>query len=201
VVAPVAVTLSHFASHGGESTLRLEWATSTEHDHAGFRVYRSAHEETGYVQVSDGLVMGDGVYEFVDEDPLAVGRGTAYYKLGAVDRNGHEELLGPWTVDLSAVKPISFRLAQNSPNPVPLAAGGTRIRFALPAPALARLDVFDVRGRLVRNLAHGSFEKGETEVRWDGSDDTGRRMASGVYFYRLEVPGSYVETRRMILAP
>jgi len=201
VVAPVSVVLSHFAAHGGEGTLRLEWATSTEDNHAGFRVYRSAHETTGFVRIDGGLVSGDGVYEFVDTDPLAVEGGTAYYKLGAVDRDGREEMLGPWLVDLASVRPLAFRLAQNFPNPYPLAAGGTTVRFTLPGAAKATLDVFDIRGRRVRNLASGTFAKGATEIVWDGTDSTGRRLSSGIYFYRLEVPGAYVETRRMVLTP
>ncbi len=193
------VTLSHFNAHPGEGTVTLEWATSSEVNHAGFRVYRSAHSADGFAAISDGLVTGaDGVYQFTDPDPLSVEGGVAYYELGAVARDGSEDRLGPWTVDLAAVRPAAFTLAQNAPNPF-AAAAGTAIKFRLPVASEARLEVFDVRGALVRTLADGRFEAGEHAVTWDASDFGGRPVARGVYFYRLAVPGRYVETRRMVL--
>ena len=76
--------------------------------------------------------------------------------------------------------------------------GHCEARFALAEESPVRLKVFDVRGALVRTLADGVFGPGETEVAWDGADDRGRATAGGLYFYRLEVPGRYIETRRMI---
>jgi len=60
------------------------------------------------------------------------------------------------------------------------------------------LDVFDVRGRLVRRLAHERPSTGQVVVAWDGRDDDGREVSSGMYFYRL-VAGATTITRRMTL--
>ena len=60
------------------------------------------------------------------------------------------------------------------------------------------LSVFDGRGRRVRRLDAGIRDAGRHEVVWNGRDDTGRQVASGTYFYRLEA-GSYSETKRMVL--
>ncbi|HMB71340.1 MAG TPA: FlgD immunoglobulin-like domain containing protein, partial [bacterium] len=73
---------------------------------------------------------------------------------------------------------------RNFPNPF---TSATTIAYALPAPGPARLAVYDVTGRLVRTLAEGRrVPAGAYRAVWDGTDRTGRRVASGVYFYRLE---------------
>jgi hypothetical protein len=75
----------------------------------------------------------------------------------------------------------------------------TTIRFALPAEQHVRLDVHSVDGRLVRRLLDGRMTVGAHDITWDGRDEDGREVASGVYFHRL-VSGSEVRTGKMILA-
>jgi hypothetical protein len=82
---------------------------------------------------------------------------------------------------LAAASPLS--LAQNVPNPV---RGDTRIAYALSSDVSVRLRVFDVSGRAVRTLAEGVRSRGIHDATWDGLDERGLPLASGVYFYRLE---------------
>lgn len=86
-------------------------------------------------------------------------------------------------------------LEQNVPNPFnPV----TQINFSLAAAGPAQLDVYDAQGRLVRNLVKGRLDAGRHSVTWDGRDEAGSSMASGVYFYRLEsAEGS--RSKRMLL--
>jgi hypothetical protein len=77
-------------------------------------------------------------------------------------------------------------LAGIEPNPF---AGSSRIRFSLDRREPARLSVLDVRGRTVRVLFDDVAAPGWSAVRWDGTDATGRRAASGIYFFRLESAG------------
>ena len=86
---------------------------------------------------------------------------------------------------------------QNSPNPF---NPKTEIRFRLDAVGSAptALKVYDTTGRLVRNLVDDSLSAGEYRVFWDGADEHGQPVSSGVYFYRL-TSGDEVETRKMIL--
>jgi hypothetical protein len=65
----------------------------------------------------------------------------------------------------------------------------TRFRFELRFPERVELAVYDVRGRLVRRLVDGERPAGTTEVDWDGRDDAGRRVAAGVYWFRLRAAG------------
>ena len=69
------------------------------------------------------------------------------------------------------------------PNP---ASGSVAIRFALPVAGAARVAAHDASGRLVRVLTFGVFSAGEHEVAWSGTDASGRRLPTGVYFVRVE---------------
>jgi hypothetical protein len=94
-------------------------------------------------------------------------------------------LRDPTDVLTSAVPPGTALLAR-PPGPNP---GRPRITFSLRVPADAghvRLDLFDVRGRLVRRLLDGAQPLGTRDVRWDGHSDDGLEAPSGVYCYRLE---------------
>ena len=83
----------------------------------------------------------------------------------------------------------------NHPNPF---NPSTRLRYALAGPGRVRLDVFDQRGARLRTLVDTREAAGEHAVDWDGRDDAGRRLASGVYLARLEsAEGSAL--RRLVL--
>ncbi len=91
--------------------------------------------------------------------------------------------------------PGGFALHQNYPNPF---NAETRILFSLTQAGPVSLRIFDVTGRLVRTLAEADLTAGEHHAAWNGNDDHGRALASGVYFCRLEAAGSD-ETRKMVL--
>ncbi|MCK4547730.1 MAG: T9SS type A sorting domain-containing protein [Candidatus Eisenbacteria sp.] len=87
-------------------------------------------------------------------------------------------------------------LDQNTPNPFnPV----TTIGYSIPRDGRVSLQVFDVTGRLVRTLVDGHQSAGAGQVIWQGKDNNGAPVASGVYFYRLSVEGEKAETRKMVL--
>jgi FlgD Ig-like domain len=89
----------------------------------------------------------------------------------------------------------TFSLSQNHPNPFnPV----TTIRFSVAQKCRTRMFVYDVRGTLVATLIDRILPAGEHRVTWDGRDDRGIDVGSGVYFYHLEA-GSVSLTRRMAL--
>ena len=71
--------------------------------------------------------------------------------------------------------------------------------FELAARSTARLQVFDLRGRLVADLGEGAREAGFHEVTWDGVDRQGRSLPSGVYLTRISTP-SAAASRKIVLA-
>lgn len=91
--------------------------------------------------------------------------------------------------------PEKFDLSQNYPNPF---NPSTTIHFDLPESASAKLIVYNMQGQLIRTLVNESLPAGYHVVDWDGADDTGHQVASGIYVYRLEA-GSFVQSLKMTL--
>ncbi|MDX9856317.1 MAG: FlgD immunoglobulin-like domain containing protein [candidate division Zixibacteria bacterium] len=91
--------------------------------------------------------------------------------------------------------PNAFSIAQNYPNPF---NPTTSIGFSLPAASHVRLVVYNSLGQEISVLADESLPAGSFTVDWDGTDHSGRRVASGVYFYRFETP-QFSDTRKMLL--
>lgn len=94
--------------------------------------------------------------------------------------------------------PLAFALGQNFPNPF---NPSTTIEYALPAGPASEpvvVTVYDLRGRIVRKLVDEPQVPGVYRVRWDGRDDAGREVGSGVYLYRIKA-GSFESRRKMVL--
>ncbi len=90
---------------------------------------------------------------------------------------------------------VSQMLHQNYPNPF---NPETTISFDLMSPGAARLGIYNLRGQLVRSLVNTSLPNGRHSVVWNGLDESGNAVSSGVYFYRLTAGGT-TETRKMML--
>ena len=84
-------------------------------------------------------------------------------------------------------QPAVLRLRQNQPNPFTYF---TTIRYEVPTAGSVTLEIHDVTGRLVRTLVDGPQTPGPHTTVWDGSDEVDRKLASGIYFYRLTAQGS-----------
>ena len=91
--------------------------------------------------------------------------------------------------------PVSFALAQNAPNPF---NSQTRIDFDLSRAEVVDLRVINLLGQTVRTLAAGPLSAGRHTVRWDGRDQSGAELATGVYVYRLQATEGH-ESRSLLL--
>jgi hypothetical protein len=104
---------------------------------------------------------------------------------------GHLSLFGqgldtePATSAPPEIIPVELSLGL-SPNPF---NPRTSIQLSLPVPGRAKVEIYDLRGRLVRQLVDEDFPAGEYTRSWSGLDGQGRRVASGVYLVRLRHPG------------
>jgi hypothetical protein len=91
--------------------------------------------------------------------------------------------------------PAQFQLYANYPNPFnPV----TTIRFDIPQESVAELSVYNMLGQRVRRLIKGSLPPGSYHIQWDGRNEAGQTVASGLYLYRLRV-GRFVATRKMLM--
>jgi hypothetical protein len=98
------------------------------------------------------------------------------------------------TLDNNGRVPREFSLAQNFPNPFnPV----TTIKYSLKENSKVSLRIYNALGQLVRTLVNENQELGVKEVQWNGLNDYGRQVSSGVYFYKL-ISGSDVRTKKMV---
>ena len=173
-----------FTGRYAQGGTRLDWGESAAPDLAGYRLHRGG--SAGFVPDLSNLISAQPTTGYNDWT------GTPnYYKLCAVDIHGNISpyaLLTPeGTVDVPTA-PLPRELALSAPAPNPL-RGSTTLRLALPRAAQVTLAVYDQQGRRVRALVAGAQVAGEHAIVWDGRDDGGRGVASGIYFVRCEVEG------------
>jgi hypothetical protein len=91
--------------------------------------------------------------------------------------------------------PTEYELAQNFPNPF---NPSTKIQFSVPQNGPATVTIFNTLGQEVRSLFAGDVARGTYSVEWDGRDNSGTAMSSGLYFYTLK-SGTFSQTKKMML--
>ncbi|MBN2226400.1 MAG: T9SS type A sorting domain-containing protein [candidate division Zixibacteria bacterium] len=136
----------------------------------------------------DGLVSGESY-------TLEVG-GVATEEMFEWTANGESnEILALTTSEGSPILPDNFDLSQNYPNPF---NPSTQISFTVPRAMSVSLEVYNVLGKKVATVFDGMADAGRTVVTWDGRNDDGSTVASGIYFYRIKAD-DFVKTRKMVL--
>ena len=92
--------------------------------------------------------------------------------------------------------PKAFALNQNYPNPF---NPSTTISYQLAEDAQVSITVHNMRGQVVRELVNGNREAGTHSVQWNGEDDRGQTVSSGIYLYVMETSGGLRSTRKMVV--
>ncbi|MDZ7331997.1 MAG: PKD domain-containing protein [candidate division KSB1 bacterium] len=146
--------------------------------------------------------LATGAYERFELTPIS----AKYVKLQVLEPQSGPIHLGEFEVFLTdasttgepqtATNPKDFVLAQNYPNPF---NPTTAIRFQLPQSSVVKLEIVNLLGETIRTLIHERREAGSYEVIWDGKDQNGMTLPSGIYLYVLTTP-EYRAMRKMVLA-
>jgi hypothetical protein len=98
--------------------------------------------------------------------------------------------------DAEDSRPSEFSLSQNYPNPFnPV----TNIRFTVLRTANVKLDVYNIVGQKVRTLVDEEMTPGTYAVDWDGTDESGKAVSSGIYFYRMQAADEFTDMKKMLL--
>jgi type IX secretion system substrate protein len=98
-----------------------------------------------------------------------------------------------WTLIVKPTK--KYELAQNYPNPF---NGTTNIPFELQKDGKVSITIYDVLGRKVKTLINKPYTFGKHTISWDGTDDNGKNISSGIYFYQIK-SNNYSKTKRLLL--
>ncbi|MDP8211514.1 MAG: T9SS type A sorting domain-containing protein [Candidatus Stygibacter australis] len=206
------VTLSSFTAVYQEGTPVLQWITQSEINNAGWNIYRSDSEEMAEsMQVNPELITGAGTttetqsYFFRDEMEIEPGN-TYHYLLENVDYTGSSENYGPISIMIpvddggqSPEVPIIYGLYNNYPNPF---NPDTKICFVPDQTGKVNLNIFNVKGQKIKTLFSGTIAEAQIGVLqsyfWDGTNEQGRNVSSGIYFYRYESPLK-TQTKKMLM--
>ncbi len=174
--------------------LVLMWDANMEIDLSHYNIYRG--DDIGFVPDPGNLVACTPDTSAFDGD---WSWGSRYcYKVAAVDIHGNESgyaVLLTDEVTGDETPPAANFLGQNYPNPFNPA---TKVGFGLSGPGKVSLRIYDAAGRLVRVLVDEYRPAGLYEEIWDGADDAGHSVSSGIYFCSLKV-GDFEDTRKMVL--
>jgi photosystem II stability/assembly factor-like uncharacterized protein len=186
---PTPVWIAGFDAIPGENRIRLVWSIQSDDVIEGISVYRRAGGRNSTILLTDPPLPGS---QSSYDDCTALPGKTYQYTL--VVRSGASGEIRSAPVEAS-IPPLAARLYRNRPNPFnPV----TTIRYSVPAASHVELSIYTTTGTLVRTLVSAIQQPGTREVEWDGTDESGRRVVSGVYFCRFHAGGS-VFSRKMVL--
>jgi hypothetical protein len=170
-------------------------------------IYAQKYDSSGNPLGGNFLVPKDQYASFAQLNPAVATNGDSIYFAWQDNRRAkgwdiYAKVVGwSWTdvQDQEEVNlPHSFELYQNYPNPFnPV----TRIQYAVggrQTPIHTTLRVYNILGQFVRTLVDEERAPGNYSITWDGKDNTGKEVASGIYFYQLKTKDS-TKTRKMIL--
>ncbi|GAB4375992.1 MAG: hypothetical protein Kow0042_21840 [Calditrichia bacterium] len=208
------VTLISFTTQIGDRKVVLKWTTQSEVNNDGFEIYRANENESDYHLIASyknneklkGKVNSNtrSDYSFTDEN--VVNGQTYWYKLADVSLNGDRTFHGPISATPNAVQlkvgdqiPESYALLPNYPNPF---NPGTTIGFDIPhinSPTTrVNLSVYNLLGQKVITFFDGPLGSGSYQLDWNGVDEKGNRLPSGIYIAVLRTE-HFTSSHKMIL--
>ncbi len=184
-----------------EGTVQLKW--SSPEPVLSFRIHRALAQDGNEELV--GVVPGRSgaatqTYAFEDTPP---GPGLYRYRISPVGPAGRVEEGATVLAEIGLARPLTLQLRGVFPNPLrPARSGGGQVVFALPGrsgvPVDVQLRVIDLQGRLIRRLLDDSLPPGVHTAHWDGRDDTGQAVPTGLYLLKLDA-GEAADSRRVLL--
>jgi len=184
--------------------VELHWTTQSETNVAGYYLLRNSSDDLAGAYNINTMIPATNTstetnYSYIDRE---VSAGTWYYWLQNMDMNGEFDFHGPVSVTIQEnndnsipLIPLLTGLQNVYPNPFnPV----TTITFGLAAPSPVTLDIYNIKGAKVRSLLTGSKNAGTYTLRWDGLNDEGQSVSSGVY-YLIMTAGKYHQTQKVVL--
>jgi len=185
------VELTTFDATHSDSEVRLNWATASETNNAGFAVERKL-DSGSFAQI--GFVEGAGTtatsrrYQFADTEVPFTAE-TLTYRLKQIDTDGTATYSTP--VEIQRQAPQQLVLHPTAPNPVRVQA---TLRYELPQAGPVRVTVYDRLGRRVSTLVNETQSAGRNEVMFNA-----RQLPSGTYFIRLQAEGRTLTKRLTVV--
>jgi photosystem II stability/assembly factor-like uncharacterized protein len=178
---------------GLEQEIKLEWEAGPGSRNNIYIIYRSLDPRSIDLQISPILNIPDLDQVFRFHDSQVEYGVTYHYQIETTMISG--EVHRSEILSIRTGQPEEFQLMQNFPNPF---NSNTQIRFSLPGHSRVRLRIYNVLGQIVRTLLEEDLPGGAYAENWDGLNDAGLRVATGIYFYELQ-SGDFSKVRKMML--
>ena len=192
---PVAVEVENLDAQSSNGGIVLTWGLSADavQELAGVHVERAAMEDGPFIRRTVSSLEPAAAMTF-DDAPVEIGR-SYWYRLGLVGMDGLETKVGPVraTASMPRMTDLDVKTVAAFPDPIQI-----RYRVARKGTPVD-LRVYDVTGRLVRELEHSVRDAGEYTSTWNGEDQGGDRVARGVYLVHLVAGGTNITKRILVV--
>ena len=184
-----------FAVLSDAGTPIIRWTVGSLAGLTGFNVHRATAEDGPYELLNDQPLLAESPGSY--EDTTTWPETSFWYEVRAVDADGTEDIVAGSPAQVTTEGRLALRLYPLRPNPT---SGSTSVSFDIPDHSgPVHLIIYNVQGRRVCTVVDGPVDRGRHQRSWDGTDDTGSPVASGVYFARLLVDGNADDQKVMVL--
>ncbi len=207
---PLPVTLYSFEIVQEQQANIIKWETASEVNNLGFNIYRAVSQRQvgdlrmlAFAKLNDDIIPGAGScshsneYDYVDKN--VINNNFYWYYLEDVSYNGlithHDTLSIERIMFDNSVLPSKFNLSQNYPNPF---NGITKIDLSVSIETHIQLEIINVLGERVRVLANKLHNPGLYSYFWNGKDELGETVGSGVYFYRTITTSGVTAVKKLL---
>ena len=210
---PTPVVLSSFTAEYVNNSLNLNWTTQSETDNSGWNIYRSETsnlEEAN--QINKVIIDGAGTtsepteYTYVDQNPVII-ENTYWYWIESRDGAGTTLNYGPISITIPSINEDD-PIPPNSENPLALHNypnpfyQKTEISFIPKEEGYAEISIYNTKGQKIISLFNNKITDAELNkpisVAWNGMDETGNRVLSGIYLSVLKIGGN-TYTKKMVI--
>ncbi|NLO11343.1 MAG: T9SS type A sorting domain-containing protein [Candidatus Cloacimonetes bacterium] len=203
----VPVELSSFtAAISSYGLVQLQWVTQSETNVQGYQIYRNEEINLASALRLNAFIQGTNTssmqrYVFEDEEILA--EGNYYYWLQHIEFDGTSEFHGPVMATVTGESggsapsiPMIPGINMAYPNPF---NPSITIVYGVPERGDTHVAIYNMKGQLVKRITDRFLESGSYQYFWNGRDESGSEVSSGVYMVRMTSP-SVKSSRKIVLA-
>jgi hypothetical protein len=192
------VQMSGMQAESTVQGIEVSWITHSEVNSQGFYVWRSQEANGTYEKITTNLIASQGNNsegsEYLFTDKNTESEAIYYYKIQQLDQNGSSEFFGPIQVKALFI-PEEYSLSNNYPNPF---NPSTTFTYDIPEVSDVQIHIYNLLGKEERILVHKQQVPGRYTETWNGTDEKGQKLPSGVYFMRMQA-GTYTSMKKLTL--
>ncbi len=200
---PVQLSTFNAFNHSSNNVM-IQWVTQSESDLDGYRLYRNVENSLDTAIMLDTFIPGTNTsqtqtYSYIDNTISA--NGIYYYWIQMLDYDGSNSFHGPAIIQVETDYngnvdiPLVTGLVSIYPNPF---NPTTTIRYSLEVNSPVTIDIYNIKGQLVKTFDLGIQAQGFHQVVWQGDNNSGKDLPSGIYFSKMKTQGK-VDIKKVML--